>query len=169
MKSYRVLLIVLLLVELAACGKRQILSCRVIPVPPGDSRSDRMQLPLDSDSSAKLSRSLTYGLNKKNEADGVGTVANAAAQYGGLLELLSTPHSPTLQDLGSPAFKKWFGSGLATQVVDARDAETPSVDQSPVAANDGAYWWIFYRNRDQLTGVMVTKINACQNLVEAKR
>jgi hypothetical protein len=164
-----VLVIAALLVGLAACSTHQTVSCRVIPVPPADSRSDRMPLPLDPDAGAKLSRSLTYGLNKNNEVDDVGANANAAAQYRGLLDLLSLPHHPTLQDLSSPAFQKWFPGVVVQQVVDARDAYTPAQEHGPVAANDGAYWWIFYRDRDQLTGVMVTKVNACENLTEAKR
>lgn len=164
-----VCVIAALLVGLAGCGTHQAVSCRVIPVPPADSRSDRMPLPLDADAGAKLSRSLTYGLNRNNEADDVGANANAAAQYRGLLDLLSLPHHPTLQDLSSPAFQKWFPGAVVQQVVDARDTSTPAQEHGPVAANDGAYWWIFYRDRDQLTGVMVTKVNACENLTEAKR
>ena len=84
-----------------------------------------------------------FGLSKNSERDDVAVNANAAVQYGGLLEFLSLPNHPSLQDLDTPAYKKFFPKALVKQVVDARDPVTPSDNHGPVAANDGTYWWIF--------------------------
>jgi len=158
-----------LLLELSGCGKRMV-PLTLLPVPPADARADQIRLPLDPDSVKRLTNSLRFGLSKNNERDDVAVIENAAAKYKELLAALSEPNHPSLPDLDTPAYKKFFPGPLVKQIVDARDKVTPSDTHAPVAANDGAYWWIFYRDRDdKLTGVMVVKVNALQTLIEKRR
>lgn len=158
---------------LAGCYKRQVASTTVLPVPPQDSRwemtqADRIALPLGDAGRGVLGDALAWGLNRKNKIDnvGAGPDPDAKRKYAPLFDLLS--RSPTLADLASAPYKKWFPGPMVKQVVDARDAVTPR-DHAPVALSDGTYWWIFYRDRqDRLTGVMVVKFNALQTLIENK-
>jgi hypothetical protein len=165
---------VFLFLSLSGCSARQAVQVTVLPVPPRDSRweidqKDRIPLPLKDAGRKELADALTWGLNRNNKIDNVsaGSDPNAPRKYAPLFDLLSK--APKLQDLETPPYKQWFPGPMVKQVVDARDLATPR-DHTPVALNDGTYWWVFYRdNQDQLTGVMVVKVNAFQVMSEKKR
>jgi hypothetical protein len=163
----------LLLLSLSACSTRTNVATLVLPVPPLDSRweisqNDRIVLPLTAAGRAELADALTWGLNRNNKIDNVaaGIDPNAPKKYAPLFDLLSS--KTTLQALGIPPFKTWFPGPMVMQVVDARDPVTPR-NHTPVALNDGAYWWVFYRDlQDQLIGVMPVKVNVLQVMDEKK-
>jgi hypothetical protein len=168
MKARHLSVALFLIVELTGCAaSRKTISTNILPVPPQDSRSGRIALPLDSAGPTELEKSLRSGLNPSNAADNIATDANAPAFYASLLDLLGKPAS--LSGLSTPAFKKWFPGTMVMQVVDARDLVSLQ-NHGPVALSDGRYWWIFYRNtQDQLTGVMVVKLAALGVLTEKDR
>ena len=165
---------VFLLLSFSDGCMRQTVPTTVLPVPPQDSRweisqKDRVSLPLNDAGRNDLADALTWGLNRNNKIDNVaaGNDPNAKKKYAPLFDLLS--NNPKLLDLETPPYKQWFPGPLVKQVVDARDLVTPR-DHAPVALNDGTYWWIFYRDKqDQLTGVMVVKVNTLQVMSEKTR
>ena len=173
MKNRRFILITVSLLAIAGCYRRPAAVPIFLPVPPQDSRweiarEDRVPLPLQEAGRNALGDALQWGLNRRNMAENVGADLNAKQKYGPLFDLLS--HNPTLADLETAPYKKWFPGPMVKQVVDARDPATPRPDHAPVALSDGTYWWVFYRNaQDQLTGVMLVRFNALQTPNEGKK
>jgi hypothetical protein len=173
MKVRQLAAAILLSLSLAACSTRATVPTLVLPVPPLDSRweisqQDRVALPLTPSGLAELADALTWGLNRNNKIDNVasGNDPNAPKKYAPLFDLLS--QAAKLQDLDTPPYKQWFPGPMVMQVVDARDTATPR-NHAPVALNDGAYWWIFYRDQqDRLTGVLLVKVNVLQVMNEKK-
>jgi hypothetical protein len=173
MKGGRLGTLVFLLLSLSACSTRATVPTLVLPVPPLDSRweidqKDRVALPLTPSGRAAVADALTWGLNRNNKIDNVasGNDPNATKRYAPLFDLLSV--SAKLQDLETTQYKQWFAGPMVMQVVDARDKATPR-NHAPVALNDGAYWWVFYRDQqDRLTDVMVVKVNVLQVMNEKK-
>ncbi len=164
MKTRHLSLALILIVEFTGCCTKKTVSTNILPVPPQDSRSDRIALPLDSASLAKLEKALVSGLNPNNQTDNVGTTSNAIDVR--LLHLLEKPAS--ISDLSTPAFKELLPGTMVMQIVDARDPAAPP--NQPVALFDGTYWWIFYPNaQHQLTAVMVVKLAALSSMTESHR
>jgi hypothetical protein len=168
MRRFELLLAAAALLPAAGCVKMQM--CAVLPVPPADSRSPRYDLPLDSRKADDLVANLAAGLNDANRKEHVVVDANARNTYRALLERLSAKGLPTRQDLANLVKSGTLKWPLAKQVVDSRDKDSPADLESPIPMSDGRYFWIFYPGKDErMTAVMVAKVNACQNLKEAKR
>ena len=168
MRTRTLWITIALTAQLAGCCPQQPVTVTVLPVPPQDSRwqgsdQDRIALPLVS-GREQVEDALKFGLNRNNKEDNVAVVLNAKALYKRLLDRLEKP--ATFSDLSSDVFKQRFPGKIVMQIVDARDLTRPG-QHAPVALSDGRYWWIFYRNaNDQLTSVMVAKVQAIDTLVE---
>jgi hypothetical protein len=122
---------------------------RFVAVPEGklrieDTRQDRIPLPLDRNSVARIERFLDSSGVRHRDEGGLAIEAAAVRQrYRELLATLQDAQKLHLLDVTSKrTFAQWLKYPAIRNVVDAR--EWGKIFPRPAALSDGKYWWIFY-------------------------
>ena len=156
MTKYKVFIAIALLLA-SGCGGRPVtyVTVREAKFRTEVSRSDRLKLPLDSESRERLLRFFKAG----GDTDRIGReIADPEAEnrYTSLLNRLSDPQNLSLEDLtDKQTFKSWFAGRPIRQVIDSREEAPPAID--PIAMTDDRYWWIFYHHQKKLVELLVVK------------
>ena len=138
MRHLRIAVFALLPLALAGCWFQHQ---PLVAVPSGIFRTEkkaemRISLPLNSDGRRRIENFLLAEGNTDNiDKQGNVTTTNdpgAKVQWQGLLDELSPPHHPTVEDLEMKhTYKKWLRGTVVYGVVDARDEASPP--EPPVA------------------------------------
>jgi hypothetical protein len=126
-----------------------------VAIPAEDYRSVKEILPLSQTARAQLLTFLRSGADQNNVPD---VVDLGAVWYDSLLILLSDTSYLRVEKLeGKTRFRKWFSDHPVYGVIDARDESMTLLNRPISYLTDGKYWWVFYREGEALTHILVVK------------